>query len=87
MGVPAYTLSVDELRAMLRDVVRDELKGRPEPANDSDIMTREQVAQMLQCHVKSVTKYIAEEGLPVLRNVGRQPRFSRAAVLAWMQGR
>lgn len=85
MTAPAYTLSVDELRALVRDAVREELAAQS--PGGSEILSREKVAKLLGCHVRTVSNLVRSKGLPVAFMVGAQPRFKRAEIERWMQER
>lgn len=81
----SVTLTVDELATVVRDAVRSEMRLRAaEDVTDApEIMTREQVGELLQVHPKVVSEYINIKGLPGFK-VGPHWRFRRAAVLAWL---
>lgn len=76
----AVTLTVDELRALVREEVRKAVPSGPAAA---EILTTAQVALLLDVHAKVVGRYIKEHGLPVHR-VGGEYRFLRAEVMAWV---
>ena len=76
----AVTLSVDELRALFRNVVREELGTR---SDAKEVLTREEVAEMLSVHPAVVTKYARTRRLPA-RKIGREYRFMRSEILAWV---
>lgn len=79
---PILVIQADELRALIRAEVRAALSDASSPT--SDVLTREQVADMLQVDPVTVATYAKKRGLPYSR-LGRQWRFSRAAVTKWMQ--
>ncbi len=83
MGAVAV-VDVDDLRAMLRKAVREEVGElrSEEPA----VMTREQVAELLQVCSKTVTARMEHDGLPGKRLPGIGLRFLRADVMAWVRG-
>jgi excisionase family DNA binding protein len=72
-----------ELRLLIKDAVREEL-AKAAPTQQSDVMTREQVADMLQVHIAVVSRYVKKKGLPAVK-IGRDWRFRRGDVLAWME--
>ncbi len=79
-------LTPEELHELVTSAVRAELaKVRPEP--ESEIMTCEQVAELLGVHTRTVRHLIRDEGLPPLRRIGKLWRFRRSDVLAWMANR
>lgn len=77
-------LTPNELRDLVRMVVREELASHRNPA--SEVLTAEKVAAMLDVHVKTVAKLVTRDGLPAHR-LGREYRFNRAEVLNWLQER
>ena len=83
MSALAVTLTVDELRALVRDAVRAELGDRAEP--ESEFMTRDQVAELLHVDVRSVTNYVKKRGLPAMKLGGNEWRFRRSEVLKWIE--
>jgi excisionase family DNA binding protein len=81
----AVTLTVEELRTLVREAVREEIAG-PAKAPLPEVMTRSQVADLLGIEEHTVTKYVKTKGLPGERLAGRGPwRFRRSAVLRWME--
>jgi excisionase family DNA binding protein len=81
VSVLAVTLTIDELRAL----VREESRGGPSSAvvDAPEVMTREQVAKLLQVHPNVVGRYIRSEGLPA-RKLGNEWRLLRSEVLGWL---
>jgi excisionase family DNA binding protein len=77
-------LSPEQLEALVRKAVREELEVRREAAPQSDIMTREQVAELLDVTEASVTAYVKKRGLRGAKMAGGEWRFRRADVLAWL---
>lgn len=79
---------VSELRA-----VRDEVASLraflaelgQAPAND-EVLTRKQTAELLRVCIESITKLVRDEALPCKR-VGKEYRFLRSQVLAWLAAR
>lgn len=55
------------------------------PSSD-EVLTREETATLLKICTKTVSRLVEREGLPAAR-VGREYRFRRSAVLAWMAER
>lgn len=80
MTALAVTLTVDELRALVREAVREERSAPVEEA--AEVLTREQVARLLQVNAHFVPKLI-KQGMPAHR-LGEQWRFRRSEVLAWL---
>lgn len=81
-AAPAFTLSVDDLEALVDRKVREALREilvRPV----TEIMTRYQVAELLQVHPNVVGRYVKTKGLPA-RKVGNEWRFVRSEVLSWL---
>lgn len=77
-------LTPDELRALVRDAVRQEIGAHDQVAAIPDVLTREQVADLLQIHKNVVSRYIRDKGLPTHR-IGGEYRFRRNEVLAWLE--
>lgn len=48
-----------------------------------EVLTLEEAAAVLSMHPKVVAKYVRERGLPALR-IGREYRFRRSALMAWL---
>ena len=77
-------MSPEEVRELVRTAVREELASHRDP--ERDVLTAEQVAGMLAVHVKTVAKLVVRDGLPA-RRLGREYRFDRDEVLAWLAER
>jgi excisionase family DNA binding protein len=75
------TLTVDELKKLVRECVRAEV----EPREDA-VLTRDEVAKMLRCNARTVVTYVEKHGLPA-HKIERDWRFFRSEVLAWMKAR
>jgi len=50
------------------------------------VLTRAEVAQMLRLSTKTVARLVERDGLPAAR-IGREYRFRRSAVVAWLARR
>jgi excisionase family DNA binding protein len=61
----------------------DVVVGRAVPSRQPDVLTAEQLAELLQVDVKTVRALAARGELPG-RRLGRHWRFSRDAVLEWL---
>lgn len=81
-AAPAFTLSVDDLEALVGRKVREAI-GELETRLANEIMTRAQVAELLQVHPVIVGRYVKSKGLPA-RKVGPEWRFKRSEVLRWL---
>lgn len=81
----AMTLSVAELKELFRQVVREESAIRGAEAQ-REILTREQVAELIQVSPQVVTRYHKNEGLPG-QKIGNEWRFRRSEIMAWMESR
>jgi excisionase family DNA binding protein len=83
-GTSKRELVTDAVVRLLDDRVT---VGRAEVAApaDPEVLTVEQVAALLQVDADTVRALAREGDLPG-RKVGREWRFSRAAVLAWLGG-
>lgn len=67
---------------VVRAIIREELERASSPET---ILTREQVAKLLNVDPHTVTKFVKKKGLPGYA-VGREWRFKRSEVLRWMEG-
>lgn len=83
---PIVVMTGEQLRAFVTEAVNAAVANVKAP-DDHDIMNREQVAELIGVHFKTIPVMIKRDGLPTLRMVGSQWRFSRRAVLAWMETR
>jgi excisionase family DNA binding protein len=77
----AVQLTVDELHALVRTAVREELNIKKA---DVDLMTRDDVAEMLDVHPRVVTTYVRTKGLPA-KKIERKWLFSRREINAWLE--
>jgi excisionase family DNA binding protein len=66
-----------------RHLGADVVVGRAVPSRQPDVLTAEQLAELLQVDVKTVRSLAARGELPG-RRIGRHWRFSREAVLEWL---
>lgn len=82
---PVVMLTVDELHALVREAVRAEL-GAVAQAEEREVLTREQAAELLQVHPTVLVRYVKRDGLPALK-VGPEWRFRRSELLAWLEAR
>ena len=70
----------DDLRELLREAVREGSKDKSEP----EILTLDQVADLLQVTTVSVRKYMLKQNLPAMRLGPREWRFRRSEILKWL---
>ena len=82
MTALAVTLTVEELRALVRAAVREELSANAPPG--ADVMTAEEAGKVLRLHPAVVRRYVRTQGLPAHR-VGSEYRFRRSEILAWLE--
>lgn len=80
----AVTLTVDELRSLVRDEVRRELGILKASDESADVLTREQAAKLLHVEAHTVTRWVKARGLPGHRLAGGEWRFRRSALLRWL---
>lgn len=80
MTALAVTLTVEELRALVREAVIEAVG----PRKATEMMTREAVAELLDVHPRVVATYVRKRGLPGVQ-IGRTWRFVRAEVVAWIE--
>ena len=73
-------LTADELRALVREELARVVPARAPESRE--VLTRAQVAELLDVHPNSVPRYI-RRGLPT-HKVGGEFRFIRAEVMAWI---
>jgi len=79
---------LDSLRRVVVEMGRDELTvGRADfrPHEAPEVMTLDQAAELLQIEPEAVAE-LAEKGELPGRRIGDAWRFSRRAVLAWLEG-
>lgn len=81
-SAPAFTLTVDDLEALVGRKVREAV-GELETRLANEIMTRAQVAELLQVHPAVVGRYVKWRKLPA-RKIGSEWRFKRSEVLRWL---
>jgi excisionase family DNA binding protein len=82
-GRPKQELVAEALRTL--DVPRPPVGfARPSPATD-DVLTAAQLADFLKIDEETVRK-LAQRGELPGRKIGRDWRFSRAAILDWLAG-
>lgn len=83
MTAAAVTLlTAEQLRAIVREAVREELKlVRSE---DSDVLDTEAAGELLRMHPAVVARRAKKHELPGHQLPGGQWRFRRAELLAWL---
>lgn len=86
MADAVILLTAEQLRALVREAVREEMRAAA--ANDAapEYLTRRQLAELLGCTTASIRNW-EREGLPVVYAGAGSPRYARAAVTAWLEGR
>ena len=72
------------LRSLIADAVRSALETVGAPDVHGEILTREQVAELIQVHPAVVTRYAHRRGLPGFK-LGREWRFRRGEVMKWLE--
>jgi hypothetical protein len=77
------TLTVDELRELVREQTRAEL-GRLATTSAREVLTLKELEEFLDRSERSIKKLI-EQGLPAYYISDREPRFIRSKVLAWLE--
>ena len=84
----AVQLTVEELRSLVRDAVKQELALVPKGVEPSEVLTRKQAAELLSVNPHQMPKLI-KEGLPAHRFGvgGKQWRFRRSEILQWLAKR
>jgi excisionase family DNA binding protein len=86
MSGVALLLSEVELEALIDKRVETKLAALA-LVKQKDVMNVREVAELLGKHPKTIRKLVIERGLPVLKTTGNEPRFMRAAVLSWLEGK
>lgn len=75
---------------LVRRIVREELAALTRPASTEPerLLTRAEVAELLNVNERTVPALVANQGLPCVR-IGRRGdfRFSPSKVREWVQGR
>lgn len=80
-GAPAFTLTIGELGALVREQVAEAL-GRPAPRAPL-LLDREALAEALGCSSSLVDK-LRRQGMPTLK-FGESPRFELDRCLEWIR--
>jgi excisionase family DNA binding protein len=83
-AVLVLSLSVDELRALVREVVREAV-SKPGLAEPSPLVDRHELARLLGVSAATVTRMTAE-GMPHVF-AGASPRCAAEEVRAWLAQR
>jgi len=83
---PIVMMTTDQLRALVREEVSAALASTAS-RDESDVMSTEQTAKLVGVHENTIPRLVARDGLPTLRRVGKLRRFSRRAVVAWLEVR
>jgi hypothetical protein len=84
-AVIVVTLSVDDLRALVREAVRAELPALQPSVSPKPLVDRRELARTFAVSPATVTR-LAAEGMPCT-HVGDSPRYDIGAVLAWLHER
>lgn len=85
--------SVDQLvrttgrtkQALVTDIVETALGSASKPAEDPTVLDLDEVAALLRVRPEEVVARVGERDLPG-RRFGDQSRFSKEAVLRWLDG-
>lgn len=83
-------LTADQLRGLIAEAVKggvDEALAKVRAAEDGDVLDTDGAAHLVGVTVRSVPKLVGEDGMPELRRIGNQRRFSRRQILEWMAHR
>jgi excisionase family DNA binding protein len=73
-----------QLRAIVRDAVADAFAKATARDAPHEVLTLEQVAELIGVHHRTVPRLVRNKGLPTLRRIGKLWRFKRADVMAWL---
>jgi len=82
MSEPLVVLPISELEALLRRCVREELAERGYAA-EHEVMNKEQLAKLFDVTTRTVTNWMAREGLPHKKGPGGLVSFLREEIVAW----
>ncbi len=77
-------LTAEQIAAIVETAVTRALSVK---SDESEILTREQVAEMLKVHPVTVTQYAKKKGLRGIQLTGGDWRFRRSDVDAWLEQR
>lgn len=80
-------LTADQLKGIIAEAVEggvDAALAKVRAAEDSDVLDTEAAANLVGVTVRTLPRLVEEDGMPELRRIGNQRRFSRRQVLAWM---
>ena len=73
--------ALNELEIELRRIIREELQAA---IGESEVLNTDQVAALLKCHPRTVTRFWKEKGLPAAHLPGtKEVRFLRKQVIEW----
>ena len=86
MSELAVTLTVEQLKELVKESLRAELEKMPLVV-PPEVLTLTEAAELLRRHPKIVTKLVREDDLPVHYISEREPRFRRSELLAWLDKR
>ncbi len=82
----AIVLSESDLEALIDKRVEAKLTAlRVAPAAEKTVLNVREVAALLSKHPKTIRKLVKERGLPATNTTGKEPRFIRADVMAWLE--
>ncbi|TVR12908.1 MAG: DNA-binding protein [Planctomycetota bacterium] len=85
--VPLVAIARDDLEALLRKLIREELSNIHEVVGaDSELLSPKQAAKMVRISAQSVYDAIHDQSLPAMRK-GKAWQVERGQVKAWHQRR
>lgn len=76
------SLTTEQLTELFRKVVREELTERGYAA-EHEVMNKEQLAKLFDVTTRTVTNWMAREGLPHKKGPGGMVSFLREEIAAW----
>lgn len=82
----AIVVTADELQALVRQAVREELSRQPANTQTVEWIGPDEVARMTGYARRYVAELVRKHGLPA-EKVGRKLRFRRSDVEKWMRER
>ena len=79
-NVVLISLTQEELRNIIRDVVREELKHK----GQKELLNQQEVCELLGCSVSAINKWKSENRIPY-KKLGKRVFYPRTEVLAAMK--
>lgn len=81
----AIVLTQSEIEELIDKRIALALAEVKSDTTNKPILNTQEVAALLGKHPKTIRKLVLERGLPVNKESGREPRFVRDDVMAWLK--